>query len=140
MRMWARVEPLLPFEPRGAHRVDDRRVASRIVHVDLAKSPARSRDRVSMRIGWPPLTVVDLIPHHMSAANRQAQMLVHISTSMAIAFCRLASAEKCVNYKRPEWAVSLLRRRMSLARRRNRRCDSALLAGRPESHQKERTE
>ena len=39
---WARVEPLLPRGRKGAHRVDDRRVISGIVH--LLKSGARWRD------------------------------------------------------------------------------------------------
>jgi len=39
---WARVEPLLPKGRKGAHRVDDRRVISGIVHV--LKSGARWRD------------------------------------------------------------------------------------------------
>ena len=30
---WARIEPLLPQGRRGAHRVDDRRVISGIVHM-----------------------------------------------------------------------------------------------------------
>ena len=30
---WSRLQPLLPSEPRGAPRVDDRRVISGIVHV-----------------------------------------------------------------------------------------------------------
>jgi transposase len=39
---WARVEPLLPRGRRGAHRVDDRRVLSGIVH--MLRSGARWRD------------------------------------------------------------------------------------------------
>lgn len=39
---WARIEPLLPRGRRGAHRVDDRRVISGIVH--MLKSGARWRD------------------------------------------------------------------------------------------------
>ena len=30
---WARIEPLLPRDRKGAHRVDDRRVISGIIHV-----------------------------------------------------------------------------------------------------------
>ena len=30
---WARIEPLLPRGRRGAHRVDDRRVISGIIHM-----------------------------------------------------------------------------------------------------------
>ena len=30
---WARIEPLLPTGRRGAHRVDDRRVISGIMHM-----------------------------------------------------------------------------------------------------------
>jgi transposase len=37
-----RIEPLLPGGRKGAHRVDDRRVISGIVH--MLKSGARSRD------------------------------------------------------------------------------------------------
>ena len=39
---WARIEPLLPCGRRGAHRVDDRRVISGIVH--MLRSGARWRD------------------------------------------------------------------------------------------------
>jgi transposase len=39
---WARIEPLLPRGRRGAHRVDDRRVLSGIVH--MLQSGARWRD------------------------------------------------------------------------------------------------
>ena len=39
---WARIEPLLPRGRRGAHRVDDRRVISGIVH--MRRSGARWRD------------------------------------------------------------------------------------------------
>jgi transposase len=39
---WARIEPLLPRGLRGAHRVDDRRVISGIVH--MLRSGARWRD------------------------------------------------------------------------------------------------
>src|SRR3982751_3441293 len=38
---WARIEPLLPRGRRGAHRVDDRRVISGILH--MLRSGARSR-------------------------------------------------------------------------------------------------
>ena len=39
---WARIEPLLPLGRRGAHRVDDRRVISGVVH--MLRSGARWRD------------------------------------------------------------------------------------------------
>lgn len=39
---WARIEPLLPRGRRGAHRVDDRRVISGIVHMLRAGSPWRN--------------------------------------------------------------------------------------------------
>jgi transposase len=39
---WARIEPLMPRGRRGAHRVDDRRVISGIVH--MLRSGARWRD------------------------------------------------------------------------------------------------
>ena len=39
---WARIEPLLPKRRRGAHRVDDRRIISGIVH--MLRSGARWRD------------------------------------------------------------------------------------------------
>lgn len=39
---WAWIEPLLPRGRKGAHRVDDRRVISGIVH--MLKSGARWRD------------------------------------------------------------------------------------------------
>jgi transposase len=39
---WARLEPLMPRGRRGAHRVDDRRVISGIVH--MLRSGARWRD------------------------------------------------------------------------------------------------
>lgn len=39
---WARIEPLLPRGRRGAHRVDDRRIISGIVH--MLRSGARWRD------------------------------------------------------------------------------------------------
>lgn len=39
---WARIEPLLPRGRRGAHRVDDRRVISGIVH--MLRSGGRWRD------------------------------------------------------------------------------------------------
>lgn len=39
---WRRVEPLLPRGRKGAHRVDDRRVISGIVH--MLKSGSRWRD------------------------------------------------------------------------------------------------
>jgi len=39
---WARIEPLLPRGRRGAHRVDDRRVISGIMH--MLHSGARWRD------------------------------------------------------------------------------------------------
>ena len=41
-REWARIEPLLPRGRKGAHRVDDRRVISGIVH--MLRSGARWRD------------------------------------------------------------------------------------------------
>lgn len=41
-RAWAVVEPLLPSGRRGAHRVDDRRVISGIMH--MLKTGARWRD------------------------------------------------------------------------------------------------
>jgi len=39
---WARIEPLLPKGRRGAHRVDDRRVISGVIH--MLRSGARWRD------------------------------------------------------------------------------------------------
>jgi len=39
---WSRLEPLMPRGRRGAHRVDDRRVISGIVH--MLRSGARWRD------------------------------------------------------------------------------------------------
>jgi transposase len=39
---WARLEPLMPRGRKGAHRVDDRRVISGIVH--MLRSGARWRD------------------------------------------------------------------------------------------------
>jgi len=39
---WAKIEPLMPRGRRGAHRVDDRRVISGIVH--MLRSGARWRD------------------------------------------------------------------------------------------------
>jgi len=39
---WSRIEPLLPRGRRGAHRVDDRRVISGIVH--MLRTGARWRD------------------------------------------------------------------------------------------------
>jgi len=39
---WARIEPHLPTGRRGAHRVDDRRIISGIVH--MLRSGARWRD------------------------------------------------------------------------------------------------
>ncbi len=39
---WSRIEPHLPRGRRGAHRVDDRRVISGIVH--MLRSGARWRD------------------------------------------------------------------------------------------------
>ena len=39
---WARIEPYLPRGRRGAHRVDDRRVISGIIH--MLKTGARWRD------------------------------------------------------------------------------------------------
>lgn len=39
---WARIEPLLPRGRRGAHRVDDRRIISGIIH--MLRSGARWRD------------------------------------------------------------------------------------------------
>src|SRR5438552_19180054 len=39
---WGRIEPLLPRGRRGAHRVDDRRVISGILH--MLRSGARWRD------------------------------------------------------------------------------------------------
>jgi transposase len=39
---WARIEPLLPRGRRGAHRVDDRRVISGIVHMLRTGAPWRS--------------------------------------------------------------------------------------------------
>jgi transposase len=39
---WSRIEPLLPRGRKGAHRVDDRRVLSGIVH--MLQSGARWRD------------------------------------------------------------------------------------------------
>src|SRR5215216_4980167 len=39
---WAKIEPLMPRDRRGAHRVDDRRVISGIVH--MLRSGARWRD------------------------------------------------------------------------------------------------
>ena len=45
---WKRLEPLLPRGRRGAHRVDDRRIISGIMHIlrsggALARLPARIR-------------------------------------------------------------------------------------------------
>src|SRR5262245_34625248 len=39
---WARIEPLMPRGRRGAHRVDDRRIISGIVH--MLRSGGRWRD------------------------------------------------------------------------------------------------
>jgi transposase len=39
---WGKIEPLLPRGRRGAHRIDDRRVISGIVHI--LRSGARWRD------------------------------------------------------------------------------------------------
>src|SRR5947208_5329449 len=39
---WGRIEPLLPKGRRGAHRVDDRRVISGVLH--MLRSGARWRD------------------------------------------------------------------------------------------------
>jgi transposase len=39
---WARIEPLLPRGRRGAHRVDDRRVISGIVHMLRTGAPWRT--------------------------------------------------------------------------------------------------
>ncbi len=39
---WARIQPLLPQGRRGAHRVDDRRVISGIIH--MLRAGARWRD------------------------------------------------------------------------------------------------
>ena len=39
---WRRIEPLMPRGRRGAHRVDDRRIISGIVH--MLRSGARWRD------------------------------------------------------------------------------------------------
>jgi transposase len=39
---WAKIEPLMPRARRGAHRVDDRRVISGIIH--MLRSGARWRD------------------------------------------------------------------------------------------------
>lgn len=39
---WSRIEPLLPRGRKGAHRVDDRRIVSGIVH--MLKCGARWRD------------------------------------------------------------------------------------------------
>ena len=39
---WARIEPLMPRGRRGAHRVDDRRVISGIVH--MLRTGGRWRD------------------------------------------------------------------------------------------------
>ena len=39
---WRRIEPLLPHGRRGAHRVDDRRVISGIIH--MLRSGGRWRD------------------------------------------------------------------------------------------------
>ena len=39
---WARIEPFLPRGRRGAHRVDDRRILSGIVH--MLRSGSRRRD------------------------------------------------------------------------------------------------
>jgi transposase len=39
---WARIEPLLPKGRRGAHRVDDQRVISGVIH--MLRSGARWRD------------------------------------------------------------------------------------------------
>src|SRR5882757_3258283 len=39
---WAKIKPLLPRGRRGAHRVDDRRIISGIVH--MLRSGARWRD------------------------------------------------------------------------------------------------
>jgi len=41
-RAWSKIEPLLPRGRRGAHRVDDRRVISGIIH--MLKTGARWRD------------------------------------------------------------------------------------------------
>jgi transposase len=50
---WARIEPLLPRGRRGAHRVDDRRVLSGIVH--MLRCGARWRDCPA---GYGPYTTI----------------------------------------------------------------------------------
>lgn len=42
---WGRTEPLLPRGGKGAHRVDDRRVISGIVHMLRIAAPWRTRPR-----------------------------------------------------------------------------------------------
>jgi transposase len=50
---WAKVEPLLPRGRRGAHRVDDRRVISGIIH--MLRVGARWRDCPA---GYGPYTTI----------------------------------------------------------------------------------
>lgn len=45
---WRRIEPLLPRGRRGAHRVDDRRVISGIVHMSRCGALAGAIARKSM--------------------------------------------------------------------------------------------
>ena len=52
-KQWAAIEPLLPKNQSGAHRVDDRRVISGIVHV--LKSGCRWQDTPS--VYGPPTTI-----------------------------------------------------------------------------------
>lgn len=52
-QQWANIEPLLPKNQSGAHRVDDRRVISGIVHV--LKSGCRWQDTPS--VYGPPTTI-----------------------------------------------------------------------------------
>ena len=60
---WKRLEPLLPRGRRGAHRVDDRRVISGIVH--MLRSGARWRDYAAVPVER---HVIDLA--HISVPSR----------------------------------------------------------------------
>lgn len=86
---WARIEPLLPRGRKGAHRVDDRRVVSGIVHMLTSRRP-HSPPTVIMP--GRPTTTPAAVPVKIYSRNWRATLVK--STSRLAGFISVSSAPR----------------------------------------------